>query len=124
MEAAEQAHDHLKNASLEDYYDTILLKGLRLAEVDNRLGHLNEERLDRIVATVGELVTDLETHHDVEATNVTTSDVGSNLGALVAIEQTNDKPVLAGKNGDRRVLFYASPDLLNSTRQRRWFLLK
>jgi predicted PurR-regulated permease PerM len=94
MEAAEQAHDHLKNASLEDYYDTILLKGLRLAEVDNRLGHLNEERLDRIVATVGELVTDLETHHDVEATNVTTSDVGSNLGALVAIEQTNDKPVL------------------------------
>ena len=94
MEAAEQAHDHLKHASLEDYYDTILLKGLRLAEVDNRLGHLNEERLDRIVATVGELVTDLETHHDVEATNVTTSDVGSNLGALVAIEQTNDKPVL------------------------------
>jgi predicted PurR-regulated permease PerM len=94
MEAAEQAHDHLKNASLEDYYDTILLKGLRLAEVDNRLGHLNEERLDRIVATVGELVTDLETHQDVEATNVTTSDVGSNLGALVAIEQTNDKPVL------------------------------
>jgi predicted PurR-regulated permease PerM len=94
MEAAEQAHDHLKHASLEDYYDTILLKGLQLAEVDNRLGHLNDERLDRIVATVGELVTDLETHHDVEATNVTTSDAGSHLGALVAIEQTNDKPVL------------------------------
>jgi predicted PurR-regulated permease PerM len=93
MEAAEQAHDYLKHASLEDYYDTILLKGLRLAEVDNRLGHLNEERLDRIVATVGELVTDLETHHDVEATDVTTSDAGSNLGALVAIERTNDKPV-------------------------------
>ncbi len=94
MEAAEQAQDHLKHASLEDYYDTILLKGLQLAEVDNRLGHLNDERLDRIVATVGELVTDLETHHDVEATNVTTSDAGSNLGTLVAIEQTNDKPVL------------------------------
>jgi predicted PurR-regulated permease PerM len=94
MEAAEQAEDHLKNASLEDYYDTILLKGLRLAEVDNRLGHLSEERLDRIVVTVGELVADLETHHDVEATDVTTSDVGSTLGALVPIEQTNDKPVL------------------------------
>ena len=48
--------------------------------------------MDRIVATVGELVADLETHHDVEATNVTTSDAGSNLGALVAIEQTSDKP--------------------------------
>jgi predicted PurR-regulated permease PerM len=94
MEAAEQAHDHLKNASLEDYYDAILLKGLRLAEVDNRLGHLNEERLDRIVATVSELVSDLEAQHDLEATNVTTSDAGSNLGALAAIELTNDKPVL------------------------------
>ena len=93
MEAAEQAHDHLKNASLEDYYDTILLKGLQLAEVDNRLGRLNEERLDRIVATVDELAADLETHHDVEVTNVPASDGGSNLGALAAIEQTNDKPV-------------------------------
>ena len=93
MEAAEQAHDHLKNASLEDYYDTILLKGLQLAEVDNRLGRLNEERLDRIVATVDELAADLETHQDVEVTNVPASDGGSNLGALAAIEQTNDKPV-------------------------------
>src|SRR3984957_7437234 len=94
MEAAEQAHEHLKNASLEDYYDTILLKGLRLAEVDNRLGHLNEERLDRIVATVSELVSDLETHQYVEADNVTPSDIGSNFDALVAMERTNDKPVL------------------------------
>jgi len=102
MEAAEQAHEHLQNASLEDYYDTILLKGLRLAEVDNRLGHLNEERLDRIVATVGELAADLETHRDVEATNMTTSDVSSNLGTVVAMEptreqtkeQTNDRPIV------------------------------
>src|SRR6201993_3328358 len=92
LEAAEQAHDHLKNASLEDYYDTILLKGLRLAEVDNRLGHLNEERLDRIVATVSELVADLEAHHDVETTNATTSDVESKFSAFVATEQANDKP--------------------------------
>jgi predicted PurR-regulated permease PerM len=97
MEAAEQAHEHLKNASLEDYYDTILLKGLRLAEVDNRLGHLNEERLDRIVATVSELVSDLETHQYVEADNVTPSDIGSNFDALVAMERTNDKPVLVSE---------------------------
>jgi hypothetical protein len=70
------------------------LKGLQLAEVDNRLGHLDEERLDRIVATVSELVSDLETHYYVEATNVATSDVSSNISALVAIEQTNDKPIL------------------------------
>jgi predicted PurR-regulated permease PerM len=94
MEAAEQAHDHLKDASLEDYYDTILLKGLRLAEVDNRLGHLSEERLDRIIATVSELVADLEAHHDVETTNATTSDVESKFSAFVATEQANDKPIL------------------------------
>jgi predicted PurR-regulated permease PerM len=97
MEAAEQAHEYLQSASLEDYYDTVLLKGLRLAEVDNRLGHLNEERLDRIMATVGDLVADLETHHDVDATNVTAPDVSSNLGALLAMEQIameNDKPIL------------------------------
>jgi predicted PurR-regulated permease PerM len=90
VEAAEQAQDHLKDASLEDYYDDILLPGLRLAEVDNRLGHLSEERLDRIVATVSELVADLETHQDVEETE-TSSDTGSNLGALIASEQASDK---------------------------------
>ncbi|SDT37692.1 AI-2E family transporter [Bradyrhizobium canariense] len=94
IEAAEQAHEHLKNASLEDYYDTILLKGLRLAETDNRLGHLNEERLDRIVATVGELVSDLETHNDAEVADAAPADVDSNLGALVAIERAGDRPIL------------------------------
>lgn len=95
IEAAEQAHDHLKNASLEDYYDTILLRGLRLAESDNRLGHLDGERLDRIVATVRELVSDLEAHNYVEVANVTASDEDSHHGALGAIEGTNDKPILA-----------------------------
>ena len=33
IEAAEQAHDHLKDASLEDYYDTILLSFLIAAPV-------------------------------------------------------------------------------------------
>jgi predicted PurR-regulated permease PerM len=94
IEAVEQAHDHLKNASLEDYYDKILLKGLRLAEVDSRLGHLSEERLDLIVSTVGEMVADLEAHHDAEATNVVSADTTSSLGALIAVEQTNDKHIL------------------------------
>jgi predicted PurR-regulated permease PerM len=93
MEAAEQAHDHLREASLENYYDSILLKGLRLAEADNRLGYLTEERLDRIVATVGELVSDLETHHDVQATIAPSADA-SNLGTLTAVEQSNDKQIV------------------------------
>jgi hypothetical protein len=78
------------------------LQGLRLAESDNRLGHLDEERLDRIVATVRELVSDLEAHYYVEATNVTASDLDSQPGALGAIEQTNDKPTLAEQWGSPR----------------------
>ena len=93
MEAAEQAHDYLQDASLEDYYDKILLNGLRLAEADHRLGHLNEERLDRIVSTVGELVTDLETHHDVEVIQDASADGGSNISVLAAIENASDKPI-------------------------------
>jgi predicted PurR-regulated permease PerM len=91
IEALEQAHDHLKNAPLEDYYDNILLKGLRLAEVDSRLGHLSEERLDRIVSTVGEVVADLEAHQDVGAAKIVPADATSNLNALTAVEQTNEK---------------------------------
>ena len=34
IEAAEQAHDFLKDGSLEDYYDLILLDGLKLAAAD------------------------------------------------------------------------------------------
>ena len=86
LEAAEQAHDFLKGSSLDDYCDAILLKGLRLAETDRRLGHLDEERLDRIASTVDELVADLEANHDAGATNLS-PDISSNPGAAIAIEE-------------------------------------
>ena len=70
IEAAEQARVFLKDASLEGYYDAILLSGLRLAAADSRLGHLDDERLDRILATVGELASDLDAHDDVQTTDV------------------------------------------------------
>jgi len=93
IEAAEQARAYLKGSSLEDYYDAIVLNGLKLAEADYRLGHLDEERLDRILATVGELADDLETHDDVKAISIAPADAKSGLGALAAIEQAGDKPI-------------------------------
>ena len=86
LEAAEQAHEFLKEASLEDYCDTILLEGLKLAEADRRLGHLDEERLNRIASTVDELVADLEVHH-VGVMDLPPLDMSSNPGAAIAIEQ-------------------------------------
>jgi len=91
IEAAEQARSFLKDASLEDYYDAILLNGLRLAVADSRLGYLDEERLDRILSTVTELVNDLDAHDDAQAVDAETDTGDSNLGALAAIEQADKK---------------------------------
>jgi hypothetical protein len=90
IEAAEQARDYLKSASLEDYYDSILSDGLGLAAADSRLGHLDAERLSRITATVGELVDDLNSHEDVRAAEAP-SEIDSALGALVTAEQKGEK---------------------------------
>jgi hypothetical protein len=43
MEASQQARSYHEEAPLEDYYDTILLSGLRLAEADARLGRLDDD---------------------------------------------------------------------------------
>lgn len=91
MEAAEQAHEYLKDSSLESYYDEILLKGLRLAETDRRLGHLDEDRLNRVLSTVEELVADLEAHHDAEVAELGSADLSSSPGAAIAMEQARSQ---------------------------------
>jgi predicted PurR-regulated permease PerM len=95
VEAAEQARDFLKGSSLEDYCDTILLEGLRLAEADRRLGHLDDERLNRIVLTVDELVADLEAQHDMGMTDHPSIDMSASPGAALAIEEARAERRLA-----------------------------
>jgi hypothetical protein len=92
IEAVEQAHEYLKDSSPENYYDAILLKGLRLAEADRQLGHLDDDRLNRVVSTVEELVAELEA--DVAATEPKSPDLSSSPGAAIAIEQANARHVL------------------------------
>jgi predicted PurR-regulated permease PerM len=91
IEATEQAREYLKTASLEDYYDSVLTGGLGLAAADNRLGHLDAERLDRIAATVRELVGDLDGHEDVQFVEALSSNVDSPLATLSAAESDEDK---------------------------------
>lgn len=86
IEAAEQARAFLKDASLEDYYDDIMLKGLRLAAADRRLGHLDEDRLDRILGTVSDLSGDLESHDDVVRADENEDGNEAGFGALVSTE--------------------------------------
>ena len=91
IEAVEQAHEYLKDSSLENYYDAIVLKGLRLAEADRLLGHLDEDRLNRVVSTVEELVAELEAHHAAAATEPSSPDLSSSPGAAIAIEQASSR---------------------------------
>ena len=103
VEAAEQARKFLKGASLEDYCDTILLEGLRLAEADRRSGHLDEERLDRVASTVDELVADLEAQHDPGTTDPGLPDMSSNPGAAVVFEQARaQRQLMEEKNRSSR----------------------
>ncbi|HYK49688.1 MAG TPA: AI-2E family transporter, partial [Terriglobales bacterium] len=94
VEAVEQAHEYLNDASLESYYDAILLKGLRLAEADRQLGHLDEDRINRVVSTVEELVAELEAHHDVAAPEHRSPDLSSSPGAAIALELTSSRDAL------------------------------
>jgi predicted PurR-regulated permease PerM len=91
IEAAEQAREYLKTAPLENYYDSILTGGLGLAVADNRLGHLDAERLDRITATVRELVDDLDAHEDVQVVEPPSSNTDSPLATLVDAESNEDE---------------------------------
>ena len=91
IEAAEQAGEYLKTAPLENYYDSVLTGGLGLAAADNRLGHLDAERLDRITATVRELVADLDGHEDVQVVEAPSSNTNSPLATLVDAESDEDE---------------------------------
>ena len=73
-EAADVAEEFLKERSLSVYYDEVALSGLRLARADALRGVLNEDRLERVRATVEELVDDLSDHPDQETKSGRTDD--------------------------------------------------
>jgi predicted PurR-regulated permease PerM len=64
MEATEQAHRFLKERPLIEYYDEVLMGGLKLAQSDAERGSLDHERMQRIRDAVAEIVDDLGAHHD------------------------------------------------------------
>jgi len=64
VEAIDQAQKFLKENSLTEYYNNILLEGIRLAGADARKGLLEEDRAVRIKETVAEVLEDLSSHED------------------------------------------------------------
>jgi predicted PurR-regulated permease PerM len=63
-EAVEQAEKFIKDRPLIDYYDEVVLEGLRMAQADADRGTLEPSRLDDIRDT-GEIVVDALAEHDV-----------------------------------------------------------
>ena len=95
IEATEQARSFLQTDTLGSYYDGILLESLKLAETDNRLGRLDDGRLERIESTVADIAEDLETHEDAEMPTVEGPAGNSGLDALEAIEKTDSETKLS-----------------------------
>ena len=60
IEATEQAQSLLKDRTLTEYYEQILMGALRLAWANSQRGRLQQPETQRIRDTVSELVEDLE----------------------------------------------------------------
>jgi predicted PurR-regulated permease PerM len=58
-EAADIAHSYMKDKSLEDLYEGVLIPALRLAEQDRHMGALEEDRKNFIYQSAEELVEEL-----------------------------------------------------------------
>jgi predicted PurR-regulated permease PerM len=83
IEATEQAQSLLKDRTLTEYYEQILMGALRLAWADSQRGRLDQQEAQRIRNTVSELVEDLESHNDSRRG---ASDDGVPLGKLKQLE--------------------------------------
>ncbi|MGB8095111.1 MAG: AI-2E family transporter [Pseudolabrys sp.] len=64
IEATEQAQSLLKDRTLIEYYEQILMGALRLAWADAQRGRLDQPETQRIRNTVSDIVEDLEGHKD------------------------------------------------------------
>jgi hypothetical protein len=66
MEVIEQAEQQLKDKTLVDYYDQIVLPGLELAQRDVRGDDLASERQQMLLDGVNQLVENLADHDDID----------------------------------------------------------
>ena len=64
VEASDQAEKLLKEMTLTDYYDGVLLPALLLAQEDVSQGRLELDRQGRIAASIAEVVENLSDHDD------------------------------------------------------------
>ena len=91
IEATEQAQSFLKDRTLTDYYEQILMGALRLAWADLQRGRLDQQEAQRIRNTVSEVVDDLEGHNN---SRNAPSEKGVPRGKLKKLEEINSAEAL------------------------------
>ena len=69
IETTEQAQSFLKDRTLTEYYEQIMMGALRLAWADLQRGRLDQQETQRIRDTVSEVVEDLESHNESQDTS-------------------------------------------------------
>jgi hypothetical protein len=69
IETTEQAQAFLKEGTLTQYYEQIMMGALRLAWADSQRGRLDQQEMARIRNTVAEVVEDLESHNESKNTS-------------------------------------------------------
>jgi predicted PurR-regulated permease PerM len=98
VEAIDQAEEFLKKKLLIEYYDDVLLDGIRLAGLDARKGLLEEDRAVRIKETVAEVLGDLSSHQDIRPEKAAPAEEVSKLSRLSEaeaepnVDATNELP--------------------------------
>lgn len=112
MEAIEQARAFLKEGTVADYYEKILLGALRLAQADAELGRLDDARLENIFKAVSEIVEDLAEHGNEAAPEAKVKGRPSAGGKVVTLTGVDlGKPVFCiaglGRLDDCAVLIVA-----------------
>jgi len=91
VEAAEQAQSFLKERTLADYYEEILMGALTLAWADAQRGRLDEQQAQRVRDTVSEIVEDLEVHKDSKNARSAPEEEGA-LNKLEQLEKAAPPP--------------------------------
>jgi len=66
IEVVDQAESQLETQRLSDYYDTVPMKALALAEADAARGKLPDDRQAQLLEVIEEVVEDLDSHTDEE----------------------------------------------------------
>lgn len=98
-EAVDQAELLLRDRSLTEYYDEVVLKGLQLAAKDSLRGVLTLDQLHNIQDAVDGVVVDLATHDDVRpppAKGAAPTDLPPGPAGLIDAETDQLAPIWAG----------------------------